>query len=283
MNTALYSSIMQSLDDQLNTMNLESTTNVSTGPSTLISPTSDNTMSSAHHYLVVVQSLYDLLNTFEFHPTTAPDATTIDQPISHSGPISGDTSNTASDFSAIMQIFHHDLDSMIMASTTDDGMDSDGQFTTHAGPANGGMLDIETMGLHTSRNDITFASQTRALNVQRLARISKLKMEMDQVAKQMEKLSVVKATPMAVPTLRDIEKVRKSEILSDEEKDDQIDVLRKAIQAARRAYQVKGDREFAAFVGRLGDRSGRSIAEVKRLYKESGLKLKSKSCGSNRR
>jgi hypothetical protein len=274
---------MQSLDDQLNTMNLESTTNVSTGPSTLISPTSDNTMSSAHHYLVVVQSLYDQLSTFQFHPTTAPDATTIDQPISHSGPISGDTSNTASDFSAIMQIFHHDLDSMIMASTTDDGMDSDGQFTTHAGPANGGMLDIETMGLHTSRNDITFASHTRALNAQRLARISKLKMEMDQVAKQMEDLSVVKATPMAVPTLRDTEKVRKSEILSDEEKDDQIDVLRKAIQAARRAYQVKGDREFAAFVGRLGDRSGRSIAEVKRLYKESGLKLKSKSCGSKRR
>jgi hypothetical protein len=282
MNTALYSSIMQSLNDQLNTMNLESTTNVLASQSTLDSPTSDNTVSSAHHYFVVMRSLYDQLNTFRLHPTTASDATTIDQSTSDTVPISDNRTITSSDLTAIIQTFHHDLDSMLMADTTDDGMDPNGQFTSHAGPANGGMLDIETMGLHTSRNDITAASQSRALNAQRLARISKLKMEMDQVAKQMGNLSVVKATPMAVPTLRDIEKVRKSETLSDEEKDAQIGVLRKAIQAARRAYQVKCDREFAAFVGRLGNNSGRSNAEVKRLYKESGLKLKSKSCGTKR-
>lgn len=262
------------MEDRLNSLSLNTTPNVSTGQSTLTVATSDNDINAYIDHPVSLESLYDQLNILRSGPTTNPDAT-IGRSTSHTGPIANSAMNTASSLTCIVQSLHRELDVLSLGPATDDG--TNGQSTSHAAPANGGMLDIGSMGLHTSRNDITSASQARALRAERQAQLSKLRKQMDEVADRMENLSMVKAVPAAVPTLRDIEKVKRSETLSDEEKDAQIDVLRKAIQAVRRAYQLKENKELAAFVDRLGNRSGRSDAEVKRLYKEHGLRLKVKS------
>lgn len=262
------------MEDRLNSLSLDTTINVSTGQSTLTVPTPDNDINPYVDHPVSLQSPYDQLNILSLGPTTNPDAT-IGRSTSHTDPIANSVINASTSLTSIVQSLHHELDVLSLGPTTDHG--TNGQSTSHAAPANGGMLDIETMGLHTSRNDITSASQARALRAERQAQLSKLKKQMDEVAEKMGNLSVIEAVSAAVPTLRDIEKVKRSETLSDEEKDAQIDVLRKAIQAARRAYQAKEKKDFAAFVDRLGNRSGRSNAEVKRLYKEHGLRLKVKS------
>ena len=205
MNTGLYSFIMRSMEDRLNNLSLNTTLNVSAGQSTLTVATSDNDINPYIDHPVSLESLYDQLNILRSGPTTNPDAT-IGRSTSHTGPIANSAMNTASSLTCIVQSLHRELDVLSLGPATDDG--TNGQSTSHAAPANGGMLDIGSMGLHTSRNDITSASQARALRAERQAQLSKLRKQMDEVADRMENLSMVKAVPAAVPTLRDIERSR---------------------------------------------------------------------------